>query len=64
MIQAALSGIRPHLESGRLIEVLPNFRPEPLEASLVVAHRWNLSGRVRAFMTWIKEVLAPYMDQS
>lgn len=62
LIQAACSGIRQHLESGALIEILPDFRPEPLDVSLVVAHRQNLSRRVRAFMGWIEEVLRPYLD--
>ena len=62
LMQAALSGIRRHFESGTLIEILPDFRPEPLDVSLVVAHRNNLSRRVRAFMTWIEEVLTPYLE--
>lgn len=62
LMQAALSGVRRHLESGALIEILPDFRPEPLDVSLVVAHRHNLSRRVRAFMKWIEEVLAPYLE--
>ncbi len=63
LIQAALSGVRRHLESGALIEVLPDFRPEPLDVSFVVAYRQNLSRRVRAFMTWIEGVLTPYLEQ-
>ena len=62
MIQAALSGVRRHLESGALVEILPDFRPEPLDVSLVVAHRTNLSRRVRAFMEWIEEMLTPYLE--
>ncbi|WP_374377378.1 LysR substrate-binding domain-containing protein [Dongia sp.] len=62
LIQAALAGIGRHLESGALVEILPKLRPEPLDVSLVVAHRRNLSRRVRIFMKWIEEVLAPYLD--
>ena len=62
LMQAALSGIRRHFESGALVEILPDFRPEPLDVSLVVAHRNNLSRRVRAFMQWIEEVLTPYLE--
>jgi DNA-binding transcriptional LysR family regulator len=64
LIQAAYTGIRQHLESGALVEILPDFRPEPLDVSLVVAHRRNLSRRVRAFMGWIEEVLRPYLEYS
>ncbi len=62
LIQAAYSGVRQHLESGALAEILPDFRPEPLNVSLVVAHRHNLSPRVRTFMRWVEEVLQPYLE--
>ncbi|RQS86659.1 LysR family transcriptional regulator [Burkholderia seminalis] len=62
LIQAGYSGVATHVASGALVEVLPDLRPEPLAPSLVVAHRRNLSPRVRAFMDWIERVLAPYFD--
>lgn len=62
LIQAALLGVRHHINSGALVEVMPDLRPEPLEMSFVVAHRSNLSRRVRTFMSWTKEVLTPYLD--
>ena len=51
-----------HLESGALVEILPGFRRQALAVSLVVAHRSNLSRRVRAFMKWIEDVLSPYIE--
>jgi hypothetical protein len=39
-----------------------HFRRRSLAVSLVVAHRRNLSRRVRAFMKWIENVLAPYLE--
>ena len=62
LIQAALSGIRRHLDSGTLVEVLADLRPEPLAVSFVVAHRDNLSRRVRAFMAWSRDLLTPYLE--
>ena len=62
LIQAALLGVRHHLESGALVEVLPDLRPEPLDIAFVVAHRSNLSRRVRTFMKWTTQVLTPYLD--
>jgi DNA-binding transcriptional LysR family regulator len=62
LIQAPLLGIGRYLESGALVEILPDFRRRSLAVSLVVAHRSNLSRRVRAFMTWIEKVLAPYLE--
>ena len=62
LIQAPLLGIGGYLESGALVEILPDFRRKPLDVALVVAHRRNLSRRVRAFMEWIEKVLAPYLE--
>jgi DNA-binding transcriptional LysR family regulator len=62
LIQAPLLGIGRYLASGALIEFLPDFRHKPFEVSLVVAHRRNLSRRVRAFMKWIENVLKPYLE--
>ena len=53
LIQAPLLGIGRYLESGALVEIIPDFRRRALAVSLVVAHRRNLSRRVRAFMKWI-----------
>jgi DNA-binding transcriptional LysR family regulator len=61
LIQAPLLGVGPYLESGALVEIIPNLHRRPLPVSLVVAHRTNLSRRVRAFMKWIEEVLTPYL---
>ena len=62
LIQAPLLTIGRYLESGALIELLPEFRRRPLDVSLVVAHRRNLSRRVRTFMKWIESVLGPYLE--
>jgi DNA-binding transcriptional LysR family regulator len=62
LIQAPLLGIGQYLERGALIELLPDFQHRPLDVSLVVAHRRNLSRRVRAFMKWIENVLAPHLE--
>ena len=45
-----------------LVEIIPDFRRRALPVSLVVAHRSNLSRRVRAFMKWIEDVLTPYLE--
>jgi hypothetical protein len=50
------------LESGALVEIMPDFRRRSLAVSLVVAHRSNLSRRVRAFMRWIEDVLTPHLE--
>jgi DNA-binding transcriptional LysR family regulator len=62
LIQAPLLGIGRYLESGALVEILPDLRRRPLAVSLVVAHRRSLSRRVRAFMQWLENLLAPYLE--
>ncbi|MGZ2405829.1 LysR substrate-binding domain-containing protein [Rhizobium ruizarguesonis] len=62
LIQAPLLGIGQYLESGALVEIMPDFRRRAIPVSLVVAHRSNLSRRVRAFMNWIEDVLTPYLE--
>jgi len=55
-------GDRRYLESGALVEIVPELRRRALDVSLVVAHRRNLSRRVRAFMKWIEDVLTPSLE--
>jgi DNA-binding transcriptional LysR family regulator len=62
LIQAPLLGIGRYIETGALVEILPDFRRRSLPVSLVVAHRSNLSRRVRAFMKWIEDVLRPHLE--
>lgn len=62
LIQGGYWSLKHCIDRGELMEVLPDLRPEPLAASIVVAHRRNLSRRVRAFMDWVGGVLEPYFD--
>lgn len=63
LIQAGLWSLKPYLLSGELIEVLPDLRPKSLPVSIVVAHRHNLSRRVRLFVEWLEHILVPYLDR-
>ncbi|CBA31521.1 LysR substrate-binding domain-containing protein [Cronobacter turicensis] len=60
LIQGGYSTLAPYMARGALVEVLPELRPEPLDAAFVIAHRRNLSQRVRVFMRWTEEILQPY----
>lgn len=64
LIQAGLSSLKPYLANGELIEVLPDLRPAPLPVSVVVAHRQNLSRRVRVFIDWLEQILQPDLDRT
>lgn len=64
IIQAPHSGMLHLIEAGRLVEVLPQYRAEPMPVSLLYAQRRNVSARVQAFMTWLTNILAPYVDRA
>jgi DNA-binding transcriptional LysR family regulator len=59
LIQAPEIGAREEIARGVLVEVLPQFRPEPMPVSLLYAHRRNLPKRVRVFMDWVVEIPQP-----
>ncbi|WP_407655736.1 LysR family transcriptional regulator [Azohydromonas lata] len=60
IIQAPEPAMRPWIERGELVEVLPGLRPAPMPVSLLYAHR-RLPRRVQAFMDWLQEIMAPYL---
>ncbi len=55
-------GVQEYLAQGKLIEILPNFRAEPMSVSLLYANRRNLPRRVQVVMEWISEQLKDYVD--
>lgn len=62
IIQVPRVGVREALRSGKLIEILPQYRAEPMPVSLIYPHRRNLSRRVHLFMEWLTEVMKEYVD--
>jgi DNA-binding transcriptional LysR family regulator len=64
IIQAPRAGIWLAIENGSLVEVLPQYRAEPMTVSLLYAQRRNVSARVQVFMDWLADVMAPYLDVS
>jgi DNA-binding transcriptional LysR family regulator len=62
LIQAPRLGMRPLIEQGLLVEVLPEVRAPAMPVSLLYAHRRNLPRRVQAFMNWMSVVLRPELD--
>jgi DNA-binding transcriptional LysR family regulator len=61
LIQAPDAGLREPLRRGELVEVLPDWRAEPMPVSLLYAHRRHLPRRVQAFMLWLAELLRPHL---
>lgn len=60
-IQAPGSGLRALLDRGALVEVLPQYRAEPMPVTLLYPQRRHLPRRVRVFMDWLEATLAPYL---
>jgi LysR family transcriptional regulator for bpeEF and oprC len=46
----------PHLKSGELVEVLPQWKPLPMPISAVYPHNRHLSQKVRVFVDWAAEL--------
>ncbi len=56
-------GVRAHLKSGKLVEVLPAFRPRSsTHARIVYPQQRSLPRRVRAFIDWVTPVLRRYFE--
>ncbi len=62
IIQIPRVAVREALRAGRLIEVLPNYRAEPLSISLVYPQRRELSRRVNLFMQWLAGIIKEHLD--
>jgi DNA-binding transcriptional LysR family regulator len=62
IIQVPRTGVREALRTGELIDILPQYRAEPLPVSLIYPHRRNLSRRVHLFMEWLGSVMKEYVD--
>ena len=61
IIQAPTSGAQALVEQGRLVEVAPELRAEPMPVWLLYAQRRNLSRRVQVFMSWVAALMKPQL---
>jgi DNA-binding transcriptional LysR family regulator len=50
--------VRPSIERGELIVVLPEYRPKPLEIFVVYPPSRQLSTKVRVFIEWVTQIYA------
>ncbi|RYF84083.1 MAG: LysR family transcriptional regulator [Comamonadaceae bacterium] len=57
LIQAPALGLDEMLAQGALVQVLPDWRPDPLPVTLLYAHRRQVARRVQAFMDWVANVM-------
>ncbi|WP_133645301.1 LysR family transcriptional regulator [Paraburkholderia flava] len=56
LIQPSRIAAQPYLDSGRLIEVLPQWTPAPMTVSVAYVKSRRVSPRVRAFVDWLVEL--------
>ena len=57
-MQAPLYMVTRHIDEGRLVEVLSQWKPAPLPISVVYLHNRHLSPKVRAFVDWVVDLFA------
>lgn len=58
IIQAGRFMALPHLQAGRLIEILPNWKPPPVPISTIYPHNRHLSLTVRVFVDWVAKLFS------
>ncbi|MGF6723438.1 LysR family transcriptional regulator for bpeEF and oprC [Paraburkholderia sp. GAS41] len=56
IIQAPTFLLQDHLADGRLVEILPQWKPLPVPVSVQYASDRHLVGRVRVFVEWTAQV--------
>ena len=62
VIQVPRVGVREALRAKKMVEILPQYRAEPMPVSLIYPHRRNLSRRVHLFMEWLTGIMKAYVD--
>ncbi len=64
IIQAPRVMVEPHLRSGELVELLPQWKPVSMPISAVYTSTRHLSPQVRAFVDWVAELFEsfPYLS--
>jgi DNA-binding transcriptional LysR family regulator len=58
LMQVPRFGVKPYVESGQLVEVLPQHVGPPLPVSLLYPYRRHLPARVRVTLDWLHQVMA------
>lgn len=56
MLQAPRFMVKEHLKSGALIELLPQWRPQPVPINIVYPQNRHLAPKVRVFVDWVADL--------
>ena len=60
--QAPAIGATELIAQGRLVEILPDFTAASMPVSLLYADRRYLPKRTQSWMSWVAEIVQPYLD--
>ncbi|HET8597552.1 MAG TPA: LysR family transcriptional regulator [Castellaniella sp.] len=63
IIQAPEARMRQLIDSGQMVEILPQYRPRPLPVSVLYPGRRHLARRTLAFMDWAQSVVDPILEK-
>ncbi len=58
LVQVPRYRVANDLATGRLVDILPEFPPDPMPVSILYPQNRQLSVRVRVFVDWVADVLA------
>ncbi len=61
LIQVPTYGVRAELDAGLLVEILADFRPEPMPVTLLFPDR-HLPKRVQVFGAWLEGIIQPQLQ--
>ncbi len=61
IMQISLATSQRLIDSGALVEILPEFRAPPRQVSLLLPHRRHIAPRVDAVLNWIIQITRPKM---
>ncbi len=60
LIQVPSYGVRAELDTGALVEILADYRPEPMPVTLLFPSR-HLPRRVQVFAAWLEGIIGPQL---
>jgi DNA-binding transcriptional LysR family regulator len=62
LIQIPRYDVQHLLDSGELVEVMPEFRAAPMQVSLIYSHRRQRLRRLNAFIEWFEALMRPHLE--
>lgn len=62
LIQIPRYDVQHLLDTGRLVEVMPEFRAASMPVSLIYSHRRQRSHRLNAFIEWFGALMRPHLE--